>query len=64
MLEHACGGDCVLDDGRPEERKCKRCLKRQQQRARATAKRRAVRELYASVGMTEVRGALGGRYYE
>ena len=53
-------------DGKDGENACRECeeTRSKARRARARANRKAREDVYASLGLTKVRGALGGVYWE
>jgi uncharacterized Zn finger protein (UPF0148 family) len=51
-------------DGKDGDNTCQDCERRTKRNTRAKARRAEMKDLYASLGMTQVRGALGGVYYE
>jgi hypothetical protein len=47
-----------------EQKQCAECERKERRRVAAKRRRQATRDVYASLGMVRVRGALGGVYYE
>ncbi len=56
-----CDSEIFSKDG---ENRCESCEKKRLSKKRAADSRRAMREVAKSLGLTRVRGALGGVYYE
>ena len=56
-----CDNEIFSKDG---ENRCESCEKKRLSKKRAADKRRAMHEVAKSLGLTRVRGALGGVYYE
>ncbi len=57
----SCDTEISSKDG---DNRCESCEKKKSRNKRAAENRRAMREAMKSLGMTRVRGALGGVYYE
>jgi hypothetical protein len=57
--------NCLMEfDGRDGENTCRDCEQRRKRNGKAKSRRAAMREVYESLGLTKVRGALGGVYFE
>lgn len=56
-----CGEEIATKDG---DNLCPDCEKKKKNRAKAAANRKARDEAMRSIGLTKVKGALGGTYWE